>query len=505
MAVDKTSVPASSCRLLPLKSTLSSLYLLTSFFGHKNCFHHKCFRLGLGIWVTNILIHFVMDFYEAYAIFGTAWATVIGMYLITFIVASSTLAKTTLPWLENSLIMLHESGHYPETLRYMRIILKVAPVVVICMGCAGGAGQYTCYYVDGATRLDFNDALPHWLVIFLNIVRFTSLLHMFCGYSLFLVIPVSVAIISHLSMKEFKSYMDKELQNLKTNMTFGTAVTLFEERVCFISESSKSCSMLLVILVMSSTLSFTLNVYNFLFVQRLAVYFWFAVLPLLWIAIPLAVGAWATDTYQTFAGVVLKNWARTSGDNSSDSSQGMVTSDVSPEMACITCRDSARAKLSNKISGCHYASKKFRTNLRNVVVRPLQIEPSAQNACTVQSELTEDIKNMPCVDMVEPAVASKKTDQWTCEAEVLQLRPESVLSGESIGLRSNPGYPADRFDFERYIIYLQCLLPDVGFSVAGCLLTWDKVFGLAVFMISLAAVFIQEVMFGSRKNTIGRP
>ena len=132
MAVDKSSFPARSCRLLPLKSTLSSLYLLTSFFGHKNCFHHEWFTLRLGLWTTNVLIHFVMDFYEAYAIFGTAWATVIGMYLITFVIASSTLAKTTLPWLENSLMMLHESGHYPETLRCMRIVLKVGVVVLNC-------------------------------------------------------------------------------------------------------------------------------------------------------------------------------------------------------------------------------------------------------------------------------------------------------------------------------------------------------------------------------------
>lgn len=264
--------------------------------------------------------------------------------------------------------------------------------------------------------------------------------------------------------------------------------------------------MLLVILVMSSTLSFTLNVYNFLFVRRLAVYCWFAVLPLLWIAIPLTVGAWVTDTYQTFAGVVLKNWARTSGDTSSDSSQGMVTSDVTSEEACFTCRNSARSKISDKISGSHYARKKFRTNLQNVVIRPLQIKPCAQNAFTIQRELTSGMKNIPCVDMVEPAVVSQKAGQQTFEPDVFQLSDqrtsEPIVGGESIGLRSTP---VDKFDFERYIIYLQCLLPDVGFSVAGCLLTWDKVFGLAVFMISLAAVFIQEVMFGSRKNTIGRP
>jgi hypothetical protein len=81
---------------------------------------------------------------------------------------------------------------------------QAAPVIVICLGCAGGAGQYTCYYVDDATNLDFNNALPNWLAIVLNVLRFTSLLHMFCGYSLFLVVPVCVIIVSQLSMKEFK-------------------------------------------------------------------------------------------------------------------------------------------------------------------------------------------------------------------------------------------------------------------------------------------------------------
>lgn len=124
--MDKPISPSHSCRLLPLKSTLSSLYLLTSFFGHKNCFHRNRFLLGLGLWITNILIHFTMDFYEAYAIFGGAWATAVGMYLITFVTASSCLAKITLPWLENSLMLLYEAGGYPETLRIMKIVLKVS-------------------------------------------------------------------------------------------------------------------------------------------------------------------------------------------------------------------------------------------------------------------------------------------------------------------------------------------------------------------------------------------
>lgn len=38
----------------------------------------------------------------------------------------------------------------------------------------------------------------------------------------------------------------------------------------------------------------------------------------------------------------------------------------------------------------------------------------------------------------------------------------------------------ERFDFERYITYLQYVLPDVVFFVGGFLVTRDKVFALAV-------------------------
>ena len=38
----------------------------------------------------------------------------------------------------------------------------------------------------------------------------------------------------------------------------------------------------------------------------------------------------------------------------------------------------------------------------------------------------------------------------------------------------------ERFDFERYITYLQCALPDVVFFVGGFLVAMDKVLALAV-------------------------
>ena len=88
-------------------------------------------------------------------------------------------------------------------------------MVVIGLGCAGGAGQYACYHFDGATRLDFNNALPDWLTVILNILRFTSLLHIFCGCSLFLVVPVCVMVVSQLSMKEFKGNVSNTINIAK--------------------------------------------------------------------------------------------------------------------------------------------------------------------------------------------------------------------------------------------------------------------------------------------------
>lgn len=114
-----------SCRLQPLRSTLCWLYLMSSFFGHKNCIHRTKYAVGLALWITNLLMHFCFDFYEARVIFGIAWATCIGMYLVTFVIASICLARVTLPWLENCLLLLHEDGKYTETLRIARILLRV--------------------------------------------------------------------------------------------------------------------------------------------------------------------------------------------------------------------------------------------------------------------------------------------------------------------------------------------------------------------------------------------
>lgn len=59
-----------------------------------------------------------------------------------------------------------------------------------------------------------------------------------------------------------------------------------------------------------------------------------------------------------------------------------------------------------------------------------------------------------------------------------------------------------KFKFKSYVIYLQGLIPEVGFSIGGIVLTWEKVSNVAIVLVSILAVFIQEILFGSRKSTL---
>ena len=283
------------------------------------------------------------------------------------------------------------------------------------------------------------------------------------------------------------------------------------------------------VLIMSSTLSFTLNSYNFLFVRRLAIYIWFTVLPLFFIAIPLAVAAWATETYQTFAGVVLRNWARASGEQASGGDllenetprEGLGTnSSSSPEHSCSTCQSFGYASEETE-NYSQYSNRKFTKQIgrkfRNVI-RPLEMNVSRSREFIAHAQTlnVRDVRHEQIIHEGRDASqewARNGGDIWVQNDQNCRLDAKKQSTKRSQDKRPENGDDViarrqsmmGRFDFERYIIYLQCLLPDVGFSVGGLLISWDKVFALAVFMASLSAVFIQEVLFGNRKNTLGRP
>ena len=54
-----------------------------------------------------------------------------------------------------------------------------------------------------------------------------------------------------------------------------------------------------------------------------------------------------------------------------------------------------------------------------------------------------------------------------------------------------------KFNFEKYITYLESILPTVGFAVGGVVITWDGVSFFTVLLLTMVGIFAQEAFFGS--------
>ena len=59
-----------------------------------------------------------------------------------------------------------------------------------------------------------------------------------------------------------------------------------------------------------------------------------------------------------------------------------------------------------------------------------------------------------------------------------------------------------KFQFEKFISYLEKVSQNVGFSIGVVLVTWEIVSTVFFFLISLIALFVQESIFGNAKSTI---
>lgn len=59
-----------------------------------------------------------------------------------------------------------------------------------------------------------------------------------------------------------------------------------------------------------------------------------------------------------------------------------------------------------------------------------------------------------------------------------------------------------RFNFEKFLSYLESMRSVVGFSIAGIMVTWDLVSTTLFLLFSIIAVFMQESIFGSQKSTL---
>ena len=91
------------------------------------------------------------------------------------------------------------------------------PIVVVIFAMGAAMGQFGCYWYDGALRLSFSKLsnetgveIPSEIDVLFNILRATSLFHIFYGFCLLLVFHLSLIFMIQSSMREFNGELSAE-------------------------------------------------------------------------------------------------------------------------------------------------------------------------------------------------------------------------------------------------------------------------------------------------------
>ncbi|XP_057290543.1 uncharacterized protein LOC130613224 isoform X1 [Hydractinia symbiolongicarpus] len=293
------------------------VYLLSAVIGDtKRPFNTCKGYLGLLLWVMNLCIHFAFDFYEAHDVFHVSWATSIGIYLVMFVMCTAFMIRHSMRWYVRLVKKLTKDVIYLPTLKKLKFIFKVTPMLLAACSVSGAAAQYGCYAYDNALTISFGNSKNHTtsnpfstsVEVLLNILRFTSLSHIY--YMMFLILLFNSIIfytVVH-SQKIFNNYIGNELKSHPPSMSFQEAVNQFSMRTKLLREASENTSVVLAVLLVATSVSFVVNAYNFLFIQRYAIYVWFAIAPLLWTVTPLIGGALVTSAYHKLKLIVIHSW-----------------------------------------------------------------------------------------------------------------------------------------------------------------------------------------------------
>ena len=305
--------------------------------------------------------------------------------------------------------------------------------------------------------------------------------------------------------------IEGEFREKHVRLTFREAVQIFDHRAQFIRRSSNAClvrcpsiklnvttpfvtaivvylQIMLVNLVLTTALSFTINAYNFLFLNRFAIYLWFALVPMIWSVTPLTVAAWATETHHSYVVSVVKSWGEHPASDESESE-------------------------GEEMDEYHEAMKKLKVNRsKSVLIASTNLLKSLQRKRLILKKdrrLSLAAQRRESLAATEESNIPGQTDDFKPLPNNLQLlntnlrtTPMASLYNNAITTQAPNKERKSKFKFKSYVLYLQGLSPSTGFSIGGIVLTWEKVSNLAILLVSILAVFIQEILFGSRKSTL---
>ena len=167
---------------------------------------------------------------------------------------------------------------------HLYLLCRCLPSLMISTSILGAVCQYLCYWYDGALHIhigsgnktDINLDTLRYVSVGLNIIRFTSLFHIY--YMMFLLLFMIVVTFYGIfrSQKQFNRHMGTTLKNFPPTITFAKALRMFDRRLKILSAASSNWTIIPTSVVVATSVSFVVNAYNFLFIKKFAIYVWFA-------------------------------------------------------------------------------------------------------------------------------------------------------------------------------------------------------------------------------------
>lgn len=501
---------------------LRPVFLVSILTGYAHQKYRVLGVLGGFLWLIMLLAHATLDFLAARQVYTYGWASVsLSLFLVCFICTIFT-NKKMLPWLEKGLSLLEEDKRFPKTMEKCQQVFKWIPLFTLFFGLFCGAGIYVCLHFDETLDVKINlskasSELPDYALVILKVVRFLAACYVMFALALFWTVSVCVMHITGYSMTEFHEEITKHLIDKESPITFRQGVISFSDRGRFVRKSASACRVTLAVLLVYSIASLTVNAFLFLYKQRHIVFAFYALLPSVVAVYPLCMAAWVTKQYSWYLAVVVKAWAERA-ESSSEEEENERDAPRQKEKLGPKRGRSLWRRVNSARKG---ARKENLLPLKKANSNPLggEVKSGVEEISTKRSyagesllrpqvtvsdpELSEDdrVQNNSCSDddQLKPRKPDGSESPKRSRREVMDM----VLRGaaRAVGkLKHNAKKP--KFNFEKYISYLQNVLPNIGFDIMGIIVTWNMVSAIVFLEVSVLALFVQESIFGNSKATV---
>lgn len=519
---------------MPLSQTLEvlkPLFRVAIFTGYTQENYRLQGMVGGFVWLIMLATHGTLDFLAARQVYTYGWASVSLSLVLLCLLCTIFSNRITLPWLEKGVSRLEDEQRYSKTLNRFAKIFKWLPLFVLMFGLICGSGIYSCLYIDNTLdiKIDLSrktSDIPYFVLIILKVMRYLACCYVMSALALFWSFTVCVMHITGYSMIEFHGEIRSQLMNKDSPITFRQAVVAFSDRARFVRKSAYSCRVTLAVLLIYSIASLAVNAFLFLYKTRMSVFAIYALLPSISAIYPMCMAAWVTKQYSWYLAVVVKAWAERPESSSEEE-------DEEPELSRKKTKKPTRARsLWKRVNTTRQVDRKTpHPPVQKALSSPVPSRLVTAAELNVK-ELTKGRRHSGDVYLHHKKASISDVETTDDDGKPIKREPESTELSENektekdhpneektkrsrrevmnmvfrgaaraVGkMRHNAKKP--RFNFEKYISYLQNVLSTIGFEIMGIIVTWEMVSTVIFLEVSVLSLFVQESIFGNSNATV---